>query len=148
MYINVFVRAYFLFAWAVIIMTLLLKPMPQGDGLESSTFTDKFVHALIFGVLSFLFYFLLSGLKEIEGLPLYKKNKRKANKICFVNKLRLLHPAGLFIWPVIFSLCYSLIFEFAQIWIPGRSSNGADFLASLVGIIFVMIFLYGDRYGK
>jgi VanZ family protein len=35
-----------------------------------------------------------------------------------------------------------------QVYVPGRSSNHYDLLASVVGIILVLIFIYGNNYSK
>lgn len=141
-------RLAMLFAWVLFIVVMLLSPMPEGDAQASLGFADKLVHGLLFGVLTFLVFFLLKAKHDkIEGvlnpersLPEKKKAKKHALK---TNGLLYL-----FLIPFIVSLVISIVLEYAQIFVPGRSASDYDFIAGLIATILVLIFIYGSDYSQ
>ena len=87
-------RLYLLFCWAVVIFILISAPMPEYVS-DKTTFYDKGVHVILFGILAYLIVYALGG----------DKNKR----------LGLIFSTSFFI-----SILYSGLSEYLQIFIPGR----------------------------
>ncbi len=142
-HINLENRAYLLFGWLIVVMTLLLTPLPPSQGPELTTVSDKIVHALIFGILAFLLYFFLLGINNRSFLN-FKNRKTKERVDKLICRGERFGPITIFVLPLLFSSGYSFVLEYAQSFIPGRSANEADFLASLVGIVLTLLFMYGD----
>jgi hypothetical protein len=82
MYLNFNHRFAMLFAWVLFIIVLLLSPMPFNDAPESVTFIDKIIHAFLFGILTFLTFYLLTD-EKVEAIinPERTIQKKKKNKI-------------------------------------------------------------------
>ncbi len=145
MYLNFNQRCILLFSWSLFIIVLLLTPMPINNSPESVTFIDKVVHAFLFGVLTFLIFYLfeINNKYGVFNPDKNKTEKKSKNIFLKINKHRFV-----FLISFLVSAFFSIILEYIQIYIPGRSCNDFDFIASLVGIILVLLFIYGDNYGK
>lgn len=106
---------------------------------------DKVVHAFIFGILAFLTYFSFEGLEyEIwrHGLRI---DRRLDSFYRFLFPTRV---SMLFLISALYPITLSFGLEYLQSFVPGRSQNEWDFIASVVGIILFLLFTYGDRYSK
>lgn len=109
---NKLLRIYLTVAWAFFIFKLLTLPLPSmPDAGPQISFTDKLVHLLIFGLLS---YFLARTLEH------YLIGHHRT-----VIVLSLLLPAF-----------YGLLLEYLQGFIPGRSTSLLDTSAGLAGGLF------------
>ena len=150
MYFSVNKRFIILFAWLILIMVLLLSTMPLVSGQGEATYFDKIVHALLFGIFAFLIFFRLKGIndempilnpeKNIKNITIDKKRKRKYLKI---NQL-----LSMFLITFFASTSFSSVLEYAQAYVPGREVNHNVLLASVIGIILVLAFIYGDNFSK
>ncbi len=147
MYINFNLKLVALFSWTLLILVLLLSPMPFESVQESTSFADKIVHAVLFGVLAFLIFILFDHSEE-DGVmnperKFYKKKKTSRKKYIRINNL-----LQIFLITFLISTTMSIILEYVQVYIPGRSSNDYDLLSSVIGIVLVLIFIYGDNYSQ
>lgn len=141
MYLNITYRLIILFAWFMLILVLLLTPMPINPNPESLTFYDKITHAIIFGVQAFLTYYLLIGIKEQES----KTDKLSRRKKKVIEKISIFN---IFAFSFLTTLAYSYLLEHLQKYVMGRSCNSLDFYASVIGVVLVLLFIYGDNYTK
>lgn len=149
MYLNFSQRFTMLFAWVVFIIVLLLSPMPISNAPESVTFVDKIVHAFLFGILAFLTFYLLKE-DKIE-VVINPEREMEVPKITMAKKKSYLQINDLLkMFLIIFftSTSLAIILEYVQAYVPGRSSDKYDLLAGVIGIILVLIFIYGDNYNK
>ncbi len=149
MYLNVSYKFGMLFAWILFTIVLLLSPAPLSDTSESVTFIDKIVHAFLFGILTFLTFYLLTDNKTNVVINperiIKQKNKRRTTKKAYIAINDLLR---IFLTTFFIATSLSIVLEYLQVYIPGRSPNDYDLLASSIGIILVLIFIYGDNYSK
>ena len=113
-------RLYLLICWTAVIFTLLTIPMPPHNVYET-TYLDKLVHAVLFGVFAYLIVFTLTKIKNLN----FK---------------------AILLISLVFSASYSLAGEYIQTFIPSRTASELDFLAGCAGIIIVLFFSY-FKYG-
>ena len=149
MYLTFSQKFAILFAWLLFIIILLLTPMPFDNTQDSVTYFDKIVHALLFGILAFLTYFLL---KEEDRGPVLNPEKTMQETVKKKHKIRINIKfnklLGIFLVSFFTSTSFSIVLEYVQSYVPGRSTNDYDLLSSVVGIILVLIFVYGNSYSK
>ncbi len=146
MYLNFYQKLTILFAWALFIVVLILSPMPLSSAQEATTYFDKIVHAFLFGILAFLIVYLFHNREETARLNPERvdpKSEHKKNKLLVANT-----PLNIFLLSFFISSGFSLLLEYAQNFVPGRSVDDFDSLASVIGIILVLVFIYGDSYSK
>ena len=105
-----------LLAWSVFIMVMLTFPTPPYDGTVIS-WHDKLFHIFLFGVFAYLMIYFLIPFKNLN----------------FYIVLVIGALAG---------ISYSLLGEYIQGYIPGRTVSIYDFYAGLSGIIMAIIFSY------
>ncbi len=110
-------KAIILAIWSVMVFVLISMPMPEINPVEQFTYYDKIIHALLFGVFSFLLVYLLADFKDFSNISILF--------IAFI--------AG---------VTYSAAGEFIQIYVPGRTVSEYDFLAGLLGVFISLIFSY------
>lgn len=115
-------KLYLLYFWTAIVLIAIAWPVKQLDG-DLLTWQDKIAHAFLFGIFAFLLALVLDG-----------KQKFKINKILVIS------AAG--------GCAYSLLGEFIQIFVPGRTVSELDFLAGIAGIIFMLLIFYGTHRNK
>ncbi|PLX27911.1 hypothetical protein C0583_01585 [Candidatus Parcubacteria bacterium] len=151
--INLRDRIHITYAWCVFIAVMLLTPMPITTYEEQTTYFDKITHAILFGVFAFLIYYTLRAVGEDriiinpdKNIKLKARNKNKPlNKRPKVPIRRMLI---IYLSAFSVSIIYSMSLEYLQAYVPGRSPNDLDFLASIIGVILVLLFVYGDNYAK
>ncbi len=148
MYITIYHKFIILFAWVVLILVLLLSPMPIGPAQGGLTFQDKIVHAFLFGIFAFLVFHLINH--EDEGLILnpHKSLKSKLFNTKKRSVFKKLLKENAYFFSFFLSVIFSLFFEYAQVYIPGRTSSDYDFLAGVIGILLVLLLVYGDSAKK
>jgi VanZ family protein len=110
-------RLYLVFCWAIVIFILISAPMPEYVSYKT-TFYDKGVHVILFGILAYLIVYALGG----------DKNKR----------LGLIFLTSFFI-----SILYAGLSEYVQMFIPGRDVSEFDFMAGVSGVILALVYAYG-----
>lgn len=141
-------RLTILFTWVVVILLMLLSPMPYSGVDENVSLADKIVHAFLFGVLTFLIHYLLRVKNHGIVINPNKKSlqsKKKKTILVWINNSPVIR---IFLIATIFSICLSVLLEYIQMYVPGRSSNDLDFIASVIGIILMLLFIYGAEYYK
>ena len=107
--------------WAILIFVLLVIPLPRTEDIGVSYF-DKIVHAILFGVFTFLLYYSFC-------------ERKQKNKILLVSIL-----AG---------VIYSILGEILQLFLLARSASWLDVLAGIFGILIAaLIILRITRFGK
>jgi len=105
---------YALIFWSILIFVLTTFPMREYNGTVE-TYYDKVAHFFLFGIFSFL-------------LILFLRDSFKKKK--------------LFVVGVISATTYSIVIEFMQVYIPGRSASELDLFAGIFGsFCFSFIFL-------
>lgn len=100
--------------WAFLIFKLTSFPIYAKQEIGYS-FSDKFVHLFLFAVLTYLLFNLF---KEF-----FKKNQL------------------ILATSILASVSYSLLTEYVQIFVPGRDSSQADFLAGATGTLLTILFI-------
>ncbi len=145
MYLNFEQRFFLLFSWLLFIIVLLLMPLPFNTSSVGITFYDKIIHAFLFGVFAFLvFYLLEDGDNEFLVLNPQKNIRlKKNNKNFYINKNRLLK---IFLSSFMSSSLLAIALEYLQNYVPGRTVSNYDSLAGIIGVLLVLIFIYGDSY--
>jgi len=106
--------------WTILIFVLLTIPLPQTKDAGAS-YADKIVHAVLFGVFTFLIYY---------SLVLGVKNRKK-----------------LLFFSVLLGIFYSFLGEVLQFFIPSRTSSELDLLAGISGILISALIIYA-KYEK
>jgi VanZ family protein len=96
--------------WSLIVLVLTLIP---GSAIPDVRIfqVDKLVHFFIFGVLMIFCSYALKKTADRKGIPL--------------NPLLI---SG------IYSVCFGVMIEFIQRFVPGRSFSIADMLANTIGV--------------
>ena len=110
-------RLYLVFCWAIVIFILISAPMPPYESSQI-TFYDKAVHAVLFGILAYLIVYALGGDKS-----------KRLGLILLISFL--------------ISASYSVLSEYAQMFIPGRDVSKLDFMAGVSGVILALVYAYG-----
>ena len=107
-------------AWFFLVLILICLPgddLPKTDDWMSAIYFDKWVHAGLFAILTFLFM-----------RPVYKSNLSKNEKLSFVIKIAL----ALCVW--------GITTEFIQkFFIVGRAFDILDWAADGAGVMFALI---------
>jgi VanZ family protein len=80
---------------------------------------DKVVHAVMFGMLNYLFIF-----------PIFKSEMVESTKVNY------------FIWISLAASVWGLSTEFIQLLVPGRSFDLLDWLADSIGVLMALIYIY------
>jgi len=104
-----------LISWSVLILVLIAWPTPEYNGTEF-TWYDKAVHAVLFGVFSFL-----------------------AFRALHYQKIRFFRSAFV---AFLSGIAYSAVCEFIQRFVPGRTVSEYDFFAGALGSLVAVLILY------
>ena len=107
--IKVISRLFILLSWSLFVFILLLTPLPTSH-TPGPPGSDKVVHIVLFGVLSFLIIYCFAIKKTFKYFPV-------------------------FLFVFLASSLYAAVVEFLQVFIPGRSNSPLDLLAGMIGII-------------
>lgn len=99
-------KKHFLKIWTLFILVLTLVPTPPYNGTVE-TYYDKVAHVIMFGVFSYLYFGVI-------------KSKSRGQK---------------FFASVAVGICFSLLIEFLQMYVPGRDTNHWDFVAGATGVL-------------
>ena len=115
---NKISRLYILLSWTLAVFMLISFPMPACEGTKITIY-DKFVHAFLFGVFSYLVIY---------------------NLIPFCGKKFQLF----FIMLIGFTAgtVYSGFSEYLQIFVPGRTVSEYDFMGGVAGVLISLIISY------
>ena len=115
--------------WFIIVMALMCTPgsdLPKVDDWFQRLYVDKWIHAFLFGVLTYLFMY-----------PIKRSSFSIKEKIQFFIRISL----ALSIW--------GLTIEFIQkYYVPNRSFDLWDWAADTVGIVIAFIFLRKKALNK
>jgi len=108
--------------WFLIVLALMCTPgkdLPQVNDWFQRLYVDKWIHAFLFGVLSYLFMY-----------PIKRSSFNSKEKIQYFIRIALAAS----IW--------GLTIEFIQkYYIPNRSFDLLDWAADTAGVVIVFIFL-------
>jgi VanZ family protein len=96
--------------WSLVVLVLTLIPGSAIPEVGISQ-VDKLVHFFIFGVLMILCSYGLKKTSDIKGAPL--------NPLLITG---------------VYSICFGVMIEFIQKFVPGRSFSIADMLANSIGV--------------
>lgn len=109
-------------SWSVFVLILIVWPAAEYD---STVFTwyDKFGHAFLFGIFSYLL----------------------ADVIAAEKKTGLMFTA---LFALIIGVAYSALCEFIQKFVPGRSVSEYDFFSGVIGIVLAVIIFYARYKNK
>ncbi|MFA4941866.1 MAG: epoxyqueuosine reductase QueH, partial [Patescibacteria group bacterium] len=110
-------KLYLVLCWAFFVFSLLSMPMQKMSQSSEITFSDKGIHLIFFGILSYLI--ILAGLE-------FKKINFKI----------------LVIFSFLVSLFYALICEYIQNFVPGREASIWDLSAGILGAILAVIYAF------
>lgn len=122
MIIMKFVPRLFIFiCWTMMVLYMITIPFPEFKG-DQITYYDKFVHAFMFGVFTWLYVFTAVA-------------KTKSD-------IRLL-----ILFSVLCGLLFAVICEYIQNFIPGRTASEMDFIGGMIGV-FISVFISYGIFGK
>ena len=102
--------------WAFLVLALIAFPTPEYEGTKI-TWHDKIIHIIMFGGFSYLLIYLLAA--------------SKLKNFLFILFLGL--SAG---------ILYSILGEFIQSFVPGRTVSEYDFYAGAAGSLLFTIVAY------
>ena len=148
MYFTFSQRLTMLFAWTLLIIVLLLSPMPFSAAPDSVTFVDKIVHAFLFGILTFLTFNLLRYDQERAIINPERTIEIKKPVVIRKQYIKINDLLRIFLTTFFISTSLSIVLEYVQVYVPGRNPNDYDLLASVIGIILVLTFIYGNNYSR
>jgi VanZ family protein len=115
-----------LLLWTVVILFAIAVPIPPGSPVSQAMsifdYSDKIVHAILFGVLAFLL---------AESLSV--RNNRKK----FVYSFSLLAAC-----------LYAVLAELIQTFVPTRTASVADFIAGAIGAVVALLIAYARSQRK
>ena len=107
--------------WFIIVLVLICLPktdLPQVDAWIYSIYPDKWVHAIMFGVMGWLFI-----------LPFHKSDWDKKRK----SRLFILITCLVSVW--------GFITECIQLFVPGREFDLLDWGADTLGAVIVLLLI-------
>jgi len=114
-------KLYLVLCWAFFVFVLLSMPMRETSQSSEISFSDKGIHLILFGVLSYLI--ILAGLEWVK-----------------VN-FKILAFFSIFV-----SFFYALGCEYIQNFVPGRNASALDLLAGTIGMVFAAFYAFIMSY--
>ncbi len=110
--------------WFILVLFLICLPKQEMPEIEpmwwfSVIRPDKVAHAVMFGILNYLFIF-----------PIFKTEMVESTKVNY------------FIWISLAASVWGLSTEFIQLLVPGRSFDWWDWLADSIGVLMALIYIY------